>query len=250
MTLRLRYPAPTDAKAAIESTFGQWKSKNGILAPPKEPSPNSTGIFLVDKPGAAQSQLRIGHLGVARNHPDYFSIVLCNAILGGLFNSRINMNLREDKGYTYGARSYFGFNRGVGSFGVYTGVKSDVTTAAIVEVLKEITTIRTVDVGAEELTNAKNRYSLSLPGYFQTVGGIASMFSNIFTYDLPMTYYQDLPTNLRKVTVADVRRVAETYLQPEKMAIVIVGDKTTVAPTLKALDRGEVQMRDAKGDAL
>ncbi len=237
-------------KKSIERTFGKWKSSDGITSAPETPSSNASGVFLVDKPGAAQSQLRIGHLGVSRSHPDYFAIVLCNAILGGQFNSRINMNLREDKGYTYGARSFFSFKRGVGAFGVATGVNTDVTAPAISEILNELETIRTQDVSPKELSNAQNYYSLSLPGYFQTVNGIASMFSNIYTYDLPMNYYQELPHKLGKVTIADIRRVAQSTLKPENLAIVVVGDKNTVAPTLKELGRGKVKLLDANGQPL
>ena len=242
--------ASTDALSKLKETLGTWSRDIGVTDAPQTPESNTAGIVLVDKPGAPQSQLRIGHLGVARSNPDYFSIVLCNAILGGAFNSRINMNLREDKGYTYGAGSYFGFRRGVGPFAIYTGVRTDVTGPAIIEVIKEITTIRAQDVSEEELTNAKNRYSLSLPGYFQSVSGIGSMFSNIFIYDLPMTYYQELPEKLGTVTVADIRKAAQKYLQPDKLAIVVVGDQTRLKDSLQNLQRGTLQLRDPHGNPL
>ncbi|MED5465002.1 MAG: pitrilysin family protein [Myxococcota bacterium] len=240
----------TKAVAKLKAALGTWSRDIGVTEVPQVPKNSTPGVVLVDKPGAPQSQLRIGHLGVSRNNPDYFSIVLCNAILGGAFNSRINMNLREDKGYTYGAGSYFGFRRGVGPFTVYTGVRTDVTGPAIVEVIKEITTIRAEDVTAEELNNAKNRYSLSLPGYFQSVSGIGSMFSNIFIYDLPMTYYQDLPEKLGAVTVADIRKAAQKYLQPDQLAIVVVGDQSKLKDSLQNLQRGTLQLRDPHGNPL
>ena len=238
------------AADAIKEKFGRWTGAPGATPSPATPSPANPGIFLVDKPDAPQSQLRIGHLGVSRANPDYFSIILCNAILGGAFNSRINMNLREDKGYTDGAGSYFDFRRGMGPFTVYTGVRTDVTLPAVEEILGELNKMRETDVTAEELKNAKNRYSLSLPGQFQTVGGIASMFSRVFTFDLPLDYYQHLPEKLAAVSVDDVRTAAQTYLHPEDLIVVVVGDKTKVSKELGKLSRGDLQERDSAGNPL
>ena len=239
-----------DARSAVEKSFGQWSAGKGVTLPPEAPSPPAPGVFLVNKANAPQSQLRIGHLGVARTNPDYFSIVLMNAILGGTFNSRINMNLREDKGYTYGAGSHFDFRKSVGPFAVSTGVRTDVTLPAIEEVLKEIKTMRETDASEEELQNAKNRYSLALPGYFQTVGGIASMYSKVFTFDLPLDYYRELPGKLAAVSVADVRMAAQKYLHPDTMVILVVGDKAQVAGELPKLNRGDLQELDSTGDPL
>jgi zinc protease len=240
-----------DAVAEVKKRLGGWKPAKGAAptTPPKAPEPNDAALVLVNKRDAPQSQLNIGHLGVPRDHPDYFSLVLCNAILGGQFNSRINMNLREDKGYTYGARSQFEFWRGAGPFVVSTAVRTDVTAPAIQEVLKEIDHMRASDVTPEELSNAKSRYSLSLPGYFQTVGAIGSMFSGLYLFNLPLDYYQRLPENIAKVTVADVRRVAEQHLKPQALSIVVVGDKQKVISALGDLQRGAVELRDADGHA-
>ncbi|MEE8410435.1 MAG: pitrilysin family protein [Myxococcota bacterium] len=242
-----------DDQTALEHVrrrLGSWKGGTGTSKPPSDAQDQAAAVILVDREEAPQSQLRIGHLGVKRSHPDYFSIVMCNAILGGLFNSRINMNLREDKGYTYGARSAFDFLRGRGSFVVATGVETGVTVPAIREILAEIETIRDADVSAEELINAKSRYSLSLAGYFQTVDAVASMIGNIYTYDLPLDYYQKLPEYIAGVSIEDVRRVAQTYLRPDNLSIVVVGDANEVKASLAELGRGDVQWRDAAGDPL
>lgn len=238
-----------EAVATVKKRLGSW-SGGGEQTRVVEPPQTSGGVVLVHKAGAPQSQLRVGHVGVRRAHPDYFAIVMCNAILGGLFNSRINMNLREDKAYTYGAHSGFSFRRGRGPFAVRTGVHAEVTDKAIIEILKETEKLRQDGVTAEELQHAKNSYSLSLPGYFQSIGTIGSMAANIFLYDLPLTYYQDLPQALARVTVADVQRVARAHLLPQRMAIVVVGDESVVGAGLRALKRGKVERRDGDGRVL
>lgn len=241
-----------EAVAEVEKRLGAagWKGAPGSQAAPAKPVELPAGLSLVPRPDAPQSQLFIGHLGAARSDPDYFGIVLTNAILGGLFNSRINMNLREAHGYTYGARSYFNFMRERGPFFVATGVRTDVTDLAIKEVLKEIDGMRTGEVTAEELANAKNRYSLSLPGYFQTVDGIAGMIANLYLFDLPLDYFQKLPDQINAVTAADVLRIAKSHLTPEKLSIVVVGDKSHVEAGLGDLQRGPVQLRDNEGNPL
>jgi zinc protease len=239
-----------DAAKAIGSRFGSWRSTGNVQAPPPPPKAQVPRTVLVPRPGAPQSQLVIGELGVARDTPDYYPLVMCNAILGGLFNSRLNMNLREDKGWTYGARSMLNALRQQGSFYVATGVRTDVTGPAIREVLKEVVNMRSTDVTEEELRNAKNRYSLSLPGYFQTVEGVADMMSSLYLYDLPGDYYQKLPEHLAAVTVADVRRVAMTYLHPDTLSIVVVGDPEHVAPALSELGRGDITRLDDRGHAI
>jgi zinc protease len=234
------------AVAAMQEQFGTWADDfpggaQGSNRPWHEDDHmllQPRAIDLVHKAGAPQSQLRIGHVSVSRHHAEYFNLVIMNAILGGVFNSRINMNLREDKGYTYGARSYFDFALLQGPFVVYAGVRTDATAAAIREVLKEIDTIRSADVSEAELTQAKNAYTLSLPGYFQSISGIAGMLASLYLFDLPLDYFQTLPEKLRAVTVADVRRVAQSFLHPESLQIVVVGDRDKVQTDLAALDYG------------
>ena len=239
-----------NAFAEVEARLGKWKGAPKVQDAPKAPKELPAGLVLVSKAEAPQSQLVIGELAVKRADADYFPLVLCNAILGGLFNSRINMNLREDKGYTYGAHSYFDFMRERGPFFVSTGVKTDVTDLAIREILKEIDKMRTSNVTEEEINNAKSRYSLSLPGYFQTVDGISGMMANLYLYDLPLDYFQQVPDRINAVSVADVRRVAEKHLHPQALTIVVVGDESHVGPGLADLQRGPVQKRDPEGNVI
>ncbi len=219
----------------MNTAFGPWQGKNLLARTLIEQPPQAKeALTVIDRPGAVQSQVRMGHIAVPRNHPDYYPLLICNAILGGLFNSRINMNLREDKGYTYGARSQFDFRVGPGPFVVSTGVHTEVTGPALREIVKEIALIRTEAVHPDELQAAIKRYSLSLPGQFQTVEQTASMFVNLFIHDLPLDYYSHLPAELAKVTAQDVLRVARAHLDPAKMTVVIVGDKAKVEKTIGA----------------
>lgn len=236
-----------DAEAQISKRLGGWNGPPETQTPPLAPTEHPSQVALVPRPGAPQSQVVIGNLGLARGTPDYYPVMMCNAILGGLFNSRINMNLREDKGWTYGARSTFDFKRERGPFYVAAGIRTDVTGEAIREVLGEIAKMRDTDVSEEELNNARNRYALSLPGYFQTVEGIASMLAKLYLFNLPDDYYQKLPENLAAVTIADVRRAATAYLHPDKLSIVVVGDPAHVEPALRDLGRGPIVHLDAQG---
>jgi zinc protease len=235
---------PDEVFSNMERRFGGW-GNNDVLAgaPAVTHALAAQNVIVIDRRDAPQTQLRVGHLGVERTNPDYYPLVLCNAILGGLFNSRINMNLREDKGYTYGARSSFDFMRAAGPFVVSTGVRTDVTTDALKEIIKEIDKIRQNGVKPDELRNAKNRYTLSLPGYLQTTRGVATMIANIFVFDLPLDYYQQLPKNIEAVTLPDVQRVAKTHLHADKLLVTAVGDKRFIEAGLIDMKIGKVVIR-------
>jgi zinc protease len=172
-----------------------------------------------------------------------------NAILGGLFSSRINLNLREDKGYTYGAGSTFSFWRGAGPFAVSAGVRTDVTTPAVREIVSEIRRMISTDVTTDELTLAKDSIAQSLPGQFETNEFTAGAISAIFVYGLPMDYYATLPDQIRAVTVKDIQAVAAKYLVPEKMVVVAVGDAAKIRQPLEA-EIAPAQLRDADGTLL
>ncbi len=231
---------PAEAVDIVETSLGNWSAKAVRQSELPKLVERPAALRLIDKPNAPQSQLRVGHLGLRRDHPDYFPVVLLNAILGGTFNSRINMNLREDKGYTYGARSAFAFMHDGGYFGVLTAVRTNATTAALREILAEIELMRGAGVSEAELNGAKNRYSLSLPGYFQTVEGIGGMVSNVYLFDLPLDYYQRLPAEIRAVTREDLSRVAKEHLRPDALSITVVGDEMQILEGLGGLERGEI----------
>ncbi|MGH9555234.1 MAG: M16 family metallopeptidase, partial [Terriglobales bacterium] len=211
------------------------------------PAPIERRIAIVDKPGAPQTALRIGHAGVARSSPDYLPVEVMNTNLGGLFSSRINMNLREKNGYTYGAFSTFQYRRGPGPFYVGTSVRTDVTAPAVREIFNELEAMRSKEISNEELVIARDSIARSLPGNFETTPFTAATVRNLFLYNLPLNYYNTLPAAIDGVTAADVLRAAKQYLAPEKMAVVAVGDRSKIGLELEKLALGPVEQRDLDG---
>jgi zinc protease len=225
-------------KPKLETAFASWKSGPvPATALPQVQAFNRPGIYLIDKPGAAQSVIMIGQVGVPRDNPDYYALTVMNSILGGGGSGRLFMNLREDKGYTYGAYSDFSFRRGPGPFTASAGVQSLVTKESVIEFLRELNGIRgSLPVSARELEAHKMNIIRGLPGQFETNGQIANQLSNLVTFGLPGNYYDEMASKIRSVTLADVNRVANTYLTPDRMAILVVGDKALIEPKLREID--------------
>jgi len=222
----------------LEAKFKDWKAGEiSAMTLPNAPTRDKATIYVVDRPGAAQSVISIGQIGVARDNPDYFPLQVMNTLLGGAFTSRINMNLREDKGYTYGARSGFSYRRGAGPFTASAGVQTAVTKESVIEFLKEIRGVRgEIPVTPQELEYNKQSLIRSYPRNFETIDQIAGQLSNVVTYGLPDTYFNDFISRVNAVTIEDVNRVANKYLTPDKLAIVVVGDRKTIEPGLKQID--------------
>jgi zinc protease len=224
-------------KSKLEKSFGGWTATT--VANRDLPSPKGlekTGIYLVDRPNSAQSVVSIGQVGIDRSNPDYFPVVVMNSILGGGITSRISMNLREDKGYTYGANSGFVYRRGPGPFRAGGDIQTAVTKEAIVEFMKELNGIRGgIPVTQKELDYNKQSLIRRYPAGFETVGAISNQLSNLVVYGLPDNYFNDYISKVNSVSLDDVNRVAKQYLDPSKMAIVIVGDRKAIEPGLKEL---------------
>jgi len=223
--------------AKLEKSFAGWKPGNVVAKPLPAPQPlQSSGIYLVDRPNAAQSVVGIGQVGVDRMSPDYFPILLMNSVLGGGITARISMNLREDKGYTYGANSSFQFRRGPGPFRAGGDMQTKYTKESVAELMKEINGIRgSAPITQKELDYYKQRLIRLYPGAFETVGGISGQLSNLVVFGLPDSYFNEYIGRVNAVTLDDVNRVAKKYLDPSKMAIVIVGDRKVIEPGLKEL---------------
>ncbi len=224
-------------KARLETAFSGWKpggvSLGGVSEQKMIAKP---AIYLVDKPGAAQSSVSIGQVGLDRSNPDYYAVQVMNAILGGGSTGRLNMNLREDKGYTYGASSRFTYRRGAGPFSASSEIQTISTKEAVQEFLKELNGIRgSRPITPTELEVNKQSFIRRFPAGFETVGGISNQLANLVTYGLPDTYFNDYISKINAVTIDDVNRVANKYLDPSKMAIVIVGDRKVVEAGLKEL---------------
>jgi zinc protease len=231
----------------LEKAFAGWKAgevSNGSV--PAVEALEKTGIFLVDKPGAPQSVVSIGQPGVARDNPDFFAVQIMNSILGGS-GGRLYMNLRETKGYTYGASSFFAFRRGAGPFTAAANVQTAVTKESVQEFMKELSGIRgAIPVTQKELDAHKQRLIRLYPATFETVGQISGQLSNLAVYNLPDSYFNEYIAKVGAVTIEDVQRAANKYLDPSKMAIVIVGDRKEVEPKLKELGLS-VTILDADG---
>ena len=235
----------------LEATFGAWKGKPGAATrkPPKTPAKAATDkrVVFVDRPGA-QSQIQLVRPGVPHSVKDRDAFVVANAILGGMFSSRVNMNLREKNGYTYGARSYFAMRHGAGPFLVAAAVFADKTGPAVKEVLTELEGLRRDGPTEDELALAKESIRLAMPGRFEGVSDVAGAVSDLVVYDLPLDEYEKRPARIEAVTAADVKRVAMEYFGSDAMTIVVVGEKKTVLPQVEALELGTVDERDAYGN--
>jgi zinc protease len=229
----------------LESAFGGWKA-SGSGAPPATkssaaPARTRREVYLVDKPQAPQTQIRIGTIGVERATPDYFPIQVLNTILGGAFSSRLNMNLREKHGYTYGASSAFDMRAQAGPFFAAAGVQTDKTAESLQEFFNELNGILQ-PIPGDELARAKNYVALRFPGGFETTGDISRRLEDMLVYHLPDDYFANYVKNIEAVTAADVQRVARKYIDPGKMAVVVVGDRQTIEPGIKALNLGPINV--------
>ncbi len=237
-----------ELRALAEKYFGSWQGKTPAVDVPAPSSTETNRVFIVDKPSSPQTTLRVGHIGVARANGDYLPLEVMNTILGGLFSSRINLNLREKHGYTYGASSTFVYRRGPGPFIVGTNVRSDVTAAAVTEILNELSRIRTSEPSPEELMLSKESLARSLPGQFETTPQAASTIGEIFVYGLPLDYYHELPARITAISAADVRRVADAHLAPDRTVVVAVGDASKISSQLTHLKFGAVEILDMEGN--
>lgn len=228
-----------------EQAFGDW------TGPTLKPSPpcaaaryQTTSVIVVNRPGAVQSEIRIGHIGAARDTTDYFAILVMNTILGGAFSSRLNLNLRERNGFTYGVRSRFAMRREPGPFLVSTAVQTEVTAPAVREIYNELHAIRDKAVAQSELNDARQYVAGTFPLRLQTTDDIAARLAELFIYDLPDRYLEEFPQRILDVTEDQVKRAAHTYVRPSRAIAVVLGDAEKVVPELEALDLAPVEVVD------
>jgi predicted Zn-dependent peptidase len=227
----------------LEKHFGGWKA----AAPPAratvpqaaQPSPGQ--IFIVDVPGAQQSQIRIGWVGVARSTPEYFTLQVLNTVLGGSFTSRLNQNLREEHGYSYGASSRFTMRLAPGPFSASAGVQTDKTSESLREFFNELNGI-TKPIPAEELTKAKNYIALGFPSDFESISDLAARLEELVIYRLPDDYFERYVASVQSVTAQAVQKASAAYIQPSKFIVVVVGDRKVIEPGIRALKLGPVRV--------
>jgi len=214
------------------------------------PARRDRAVHIIAKPDAAQAELRIGHVGIPRNHPDFFPVNVMNAVLGGLFNSRINLNLREAHGYTYGAFSSFEWRRQAGPFVVSTAVRSDITDAATREVLMEIDRIRAEAISPDELSLATSYLDGVFPIRFETTTAIAAALSVLVLHGLPDDYYDRYRERVRAITSEQILEAAQRHLHPDAMQMVVVGDPSIVRALLEAMRLGVTTLYDTLGQPI
>jgi zinc protease len=239
-----------ELKALALAKFGAWKKGEVAHAKSAPIVQTKASIVVIDKPGAAQTAVRVASMGPSRKSGDYAALEVMNAALGGLFTSRINTNLREDKGYSYGVNSNLQYHRTPGPFAISGGVRTDVTGPAISEIFKEVRNMQDKPMVGVELDNARNSQILSLPGQFESNNSISGSLAAIFVYDLGLNYYTTLPKRFANITGPQAQAAAKKYLKPENMVVITVGDKAKIMSQLEPLKLTPVEFRDADGDLL
>ena len=229
-------------RTLLAQHFGSWRAAGTATPVPTAPAavtaPATTRVWLVDKPEAAQSVIMIGWPGVDRSSPDFAALQVMNTLLGASFTSRLNMNLREDKGYSYGASSGFTYRVVPGPFTASSAVRTNVTDSSLIEIFKEIRGVRDSLVPADELNRAKSNVELAIPGALESTSQIASQMASLATFGLTLEEYPRLIARIRAVTAADVHRVARQYLTPDRAHVVVVGDLAKVKEPIEKLQLG------------
>ena len=234
--------APDTAFAAIERHLGDWTGtapEHRIIEPAQR---GGRRIVLVDRPGSVQSELRVGHLGIDRFDPRYFPAMVMAALLGGVFGSRLNLRLREELGYTYGARCAFDPRRAVGPFTASAAVQTEVTIDAIRELLGQLERIREAPPDEAELAEVRDFLVGVFPLRFETTGGIASAIEPLAVYDLPHDWWQTYRSSLEAVTTEDVHRVARELIRPDEALVLLTGDASVLRGELESSGLGPLEV--------
>jgi predicted Zn-dependent peptidase len=240
--------------AVAEEAFGGWKGRESVADVPHAAADltpeflQSARLAIVPREGAAQSELRIGHLSARRNTPDYAALLVMNAILGGQFVSRINLKLREEKAFTYGARTGFDWRRGLGPFSMQASVHTAATAEAISDTLAEIAGIAgTRPPTEQEMSLARASLTRGYPRNFETAQQVARSVAQLALFDLPDSYFEEFVPRVNAVAADDATRVASTYLDPSRAITLVVGDRKAIETSLNALGLGEVQVLSPEG---
>jgi predicted Zn-dependent peptidase len=233
-----------------DTAFSSWIDSSGVIeyrgSGDTDPPTAARQLAIVPRERAAQSELRIGHLSARRTTPDYSALLVMNALLGGQFVSRINLKLREEKGYTYGARTGFGWRRGLAPFVLQASVHTAATADAIDDCLSELEGIRGAKPPSDtEMALAKASLTRGYPRGFETAPQVARAVAELALYGLPDSYFEDFIPRVNAITAADVTRVAERYVDPARAVTLVVGDLQAIEESLRALGNGEPRVLPA-----
>lgn len=241
---------PAQARSAVEKAFAGWSVAAPALAPlaNRPMSVSGTRVVLVDRPGSVQSSIAIGQAVPAWDSPDYFAILGTQQVLGGAFGARINMNLREKHGWTYGAFANYNPLSGVGTFFINSEVRTGATDSAVFESVKEIRRIASEEVPAAELADQMTNVVASFPSSIQTVQGLMNRLANVFTYGLPLDFYSSYRERLSALKSQDIARVGKSILTPNDITVVVVGDLKAIEAPIRALNLGSVDVVDVDGN--
>ena len=234
----------------LEKLFGGWKpgdvpAKNiGQVEPPKK-----SVVYLIDRPGSIQSLILAGEVAPPKSDPDEIAIETMNTVLGGSFTSRVNMNLREDKHWAYGAGTQIPAARGQGPFFAYAPVQTDKTKESMAELAKELRGILGgLPITEDELGKAQKNETLTLPGHWETMGAVSGSIGEIVRFGLPGDYFTTYPDKVRALSVNDLVKAAQKVVHPDELVWVVVGDRAKIEPGIRELGWGDIQLLNADGD--
>jgi predicted Zn-dependent peptidase len=233
----------------IEKVFGAWSGNKPVIPPSPEPGkPHGRRVHLVHVPGAVQTQILAGCHAITRKHPDWIKLGLTNSLYGGAFNSRLVMNIREDKGYTYSPRSGVNALRDYGYFSVSAAVRNEVVAASLTEIFYELDKLRALPVPEPELSDARNYVSGVFSLGLATQDGLLSQLATVALNDLPDDYLETYREKVRALAPNDILATARKYFDSANMQIVVVGDRTQIEP--QAALFGDLDVYDAHGKRL
>jgi zinc protease len=242
--------SPAEARTVAQQAFGTWTASRAAFPAVANPVRASTGtrVILVDRPGSVQSSIVVGQAGFRATDPDYISMVALNHILGGGFSSRMNMNLREKHGYTYGAFSGLDLRPGAGAFRASSEVRTNATDSALVEAIGEYKRIASEAVPANELQSMVNNLVSGFPNSVQSVQGLSASLQNLIVWGLPLDFYTTYRERLSAVTPDDIKRVGASKLTPDNVIVVVAGDLAKIEAPIRARNLGAVEVWDASGN--
>jgi len=239
-----------EAVRLAEDALGRWQASTVVATEmPLVQPPANLQIYLIDRHDAPQSQVRFGSIGPRRSNEDLYAIELMNTVLGGAFSSRLNLNLREDKGYTYGASSMFAYGRRLGFWAAGAGVQTQFTRETLLEFRKEVEQIREERMITEgELEVAKTNLIRGFAQRFETLGRLVDQVVDVVSFDLPLEDIQEYPQSVAHVSLEQARKAARRYLTPDNAVAVIVGDLKQIEQPIRDLNLSEVSIMNARGE--